>query len=559
MMEGKISKLGAMFLAVAMAMSLTAGMVATALADESASGESAECADAEITFEGVGNGDTIKAYEIVGYSDDGTSYVFDAKFEDYIAAEKGSEDISCEQWLENHKDDISGIIGQFVSEASFDDKEHEASDQDQADANGKASLALQPGYYLIRVSTTASNLNIYEPLTVFVEASGLSQFRVFVEGSLLSEDSAVHMKSTSGPSIAKKVAISGTESHAQWGGSTATQVGNIEKFYTRIMLPNFDELPSFSFNLRIQSTLTNLEFIEENGVKAYVKDNGPDSEGYKELKDAIAGEPQYASGMLTIELNDKTLADAGLFSSTKNELYIVYDAKVTPDMAATNSAANEAILFCNVAHDESLASDPQIIKLFGYSINLNKVDASNNSLGGSSFKVYDAPEGEAAIAFVRVDDENGSYYRPATDVDDDAEKVTEIAAADGIDGNSFVIRGLNAGDYYFEESMTPSDHHALTGRFEVSLDAVTIADGVYASSLGGESSITCMNKADNGLIQGTVGSEDSADTFIIMVKSPDFTPLPTLDGMGRAIFVIAGVALILVAGVRFALSRRRQH
>lgn len=173
--------------------------------------------------------------------------------------------------------------------------------------------------------------------------------------------------------------------------------------------------------------------------------------------------------------------------------------------------------------------------------------------------MYDAPEGEAAIAFVRVDDENGSYYRPATDVDDDAEKVTEIAAADGIDGNSFVIRGLNAGDYYFEESMTPSDHHALTGRFEVSLDAVTIADGVYASSLGGESSITCMNKADNGLIQGTVGSEDSADTFIIMVKSPDFTPLPTLDGMGRAIFVIAGVALILVAGVCFALSRRRQH
>lgn len=215
----------------------------------------------------------------------------------------------------------------------------------------------------------------------------------------------------------------------------------------------------------------------------------------------------------------------------ETKIEITYSATINENAVVDiNPETNEAKL--DYGDDSSTTSTTET-ETHVYYFDLVKDDTSDKLIAGAEFKLYESETGGDAIQFV-VD--NGTY-RVATAAEiADVETVTTdtISVTNGM----VRISGLGEGNYYLEETKAPDGYNKLTERVKVTVNSNNAA------------TVTDTNENE---------STDAGDTYVtggIEVENKAGSILPGTGGMGTTVLYIAGIVLVLGAGITLVVRRR---
>lgn len=158
-------------------------------------------------------------------------------------------------------------------------------------------------------------------------------------------------------------------------------------------------------------------------------------------------------------------------------------------------------------------------------------------LDGAQFKLYKDADCTEEVSLVY--EEDGGYYRVATDEDDEGDVVEYIEAG------TAAVKGLDAAVYYLKEITAPNGYSKLKDSVEVDLTELTTAANASSLMLDG-----ITNNAEE---TEYYWAEDGSGVQIKNVKA---SILPSTGGVGTTIFYIAGAVLVIGAGVLLAAKKR---
>lgn len=222
-------------LTLLLAMAMLLAMAVPAAAEENYS--------REITFTGVAKGDTVKAYKLMWYSDDYNSYQYYEGFsnfaeKNYVHPPKTLDDVLAESTPQF----LTTLMSMYVlmTESPLGGATlPEVQASTEADANEQAKLTLNPGYYLLLVSTTAQNNRTYMPVTVFVQVKN-GNVKVYAAGSELADDLTAVFKHEEGPAINVRVNDDSRDID-EWKETAGGRVGETMDFYMEVSTPAYTD------------------------------------------------------------------------------------------------------------------------------------------------------------------------------------------------------------------------------------------------------------------------------------------------------------------------------
>lgn len=227
----------------------------------------------------------------------------------------------------------------------------------------------------------------------------------------------------------------------------------------------------------------------------------------------------YANGVTTITIPTATVNETGVTYNYNVgvEYEITYSVTVDADTITDGVETNTVELKYNT--DNTVGSDVTTVK--NYQVTLNKINVESAKLANAKFKLYDAATNGNEIPVVLVSGTGNetstedNVYRPAMAGETGVVMVTGTTGA-------IVIKGLENGDYYFEETEAPAGYNKLTTRTQAAV----------------------VNNAN----------------VTIDVENNTGLELPTTGGIGTTIFYVLGGVLFLGALViLFTNKRMRQN
>lgn len=524
--------------------------------------------DKTITFIDVAQGDTVKAYKLVGYNADYTEYAYHADFKGFIDAHIPTAS-STEDKLKNLSStemaaflawyvnacQIPGAIGGHALPA--------ASATATADTSNQAKLTLEPGYYVVLATTTATNDRTYQLTSVFVQVKNDEAKVIAGDRKTEITDGKVQLKHTTGPIISMSVKDD-KGAPAAWKGAAAGQVGEVLDFYIHLKLPDYNNDNVYMTKLALNNTLKGLQYVE-NSAGVY---NTEDIAGETPTASAFTVDavPAYADGSQTVTFNLKYQNIKGTTGAVS--AYLHFKAKVMPEAAAAGKTAT-----AETKLDYTFSLEPTKTKttaattatVYTYAFSLAKTsDEADGATGfkpltNAGFTLYSDDTMNNPVKMVKVDATatTDAYYRPALTGETDI--VTEMAANMGADQNTLLVRGLDAATYYLKETKVPSGYYAPKGGFEVKLTGerdVNVLNGKLAAA----SSFTATNNTTDGvLINGTASVNGTEQNRLDASLKNSSTPvLPTTGGVGTVMFTVIGLLCMGAALWFFLFARRRR-
>lgn len=571
-MKKTFKRLGAVLLAAFMLLSTTI----CALADDDMQATTPTTSKITLNVSNVSDGDTVYAYKLVSYNNDGNGYTFDPGFEAYINANKTESGKTAEQYLASL--DATGVnkLLEGYAVACKTEKTYQlptASAHDKATSSNTASLKLEAGYYLLLTETTGKNSHIYTPLSAFVKMDGdnLVVYAGSSKTELSQQEGAytVSAKYAGGPTIDKKTnATKGAGKKQEWKGTAAAGVGETVRFYVKVNIPKYND--GTTLNLTVNDTLTNLEYTDKS-VKVYseepqLSNTGVTTSDDKIITNAIKNTDiaeNYTvdngtgtgTQKLKFELNYAAIMDG---ATAEKSVYVYYEAIVKPEAVKNgkHEGTNVASLtYANASTPDSThKTDDVTTKVFDYYLKLNKVkDNTEEPLQGAKFSVYMNETGDDAIPFVKETDTDGTvYYRPAVGNETPTEKTLEA---------NFLIRGLDANTYYLKEVETPKGYTKPNGRFKIVMTS-NFDNGKHTGKLDSDkkqSYIEAVDPADKNLIFAGSGADTNPmHQFSATIKNFSTPNLPTTGGTGTVLLSIGGVVL-MAAGAYLLFFRKKKE
>ena len=210
--------------------------------------------------------------------------------------------------------------------------------------------------------------------------------------------------------------------------------------------------------------------------------------------------------------------------TTATDVTISYKAMVNDSAAIATDIPNTVNLVYGHNYD---MDQNDVTKLKTYQFGLYKteiVSSSHNIISSAEFKMYSDSSATTEIPLVLA---STGVYRPATQAEQGASGFT---AATIVAGN-VIIKGLQNGIYYVNESKAPDGYNKVDTIFNITINNAnaegTVVSGVYTEGSGG-----------------------------IEVVNAKGTELPSTGGIGTTIFYVAGIVLVLGA-VAVILARRK--
>lgn len=518
--------------------------------------------DKTITFSGVAEGDTVKAYKLGWYDENYNKYIFHDGFINFLQHQEP------DKLPENILKDTTkeGLTSMMASYVLMDGHSLQGSSiitlpsnpvVNVADAGNKVQMTLEPGYYLLLVSTTAANNRTYMPVTVFVQVKN-GNVKVYAAGSELTGNPTAVFKHEEGPAI--NVRVNDDSRDIEWKETAGGRVGETMDFYMEVSTPAYTDNSFNITKLTANCQLAGLKYVE-GSMKATAQSNA-DSDA---VEDAIERTTVGADGNLTVELNYSNIRSA----TGRGLIYLHFQATVAPD-AVTNSEASATArleyVFSMEASTTKTTAD-STAAVYNYDFTLFKksnelIDPSNagsdhQPLAGAGFTLYADEAMTKAINMVKVEANGdvGAYYRPA--LAGEAGAVAQMDANMGNDNNTLSIRGLDVGSYYVKETKTPSGYYAPKGIFKLDLTAERDASESLVKDLA-SGGFTETKEADRALIQKkSLNAEKNRFEADLLNSS---TPvLPTTGGVGTVMFTVIGLLCMGAALWFFLFARRRRE
>lgn len=547
-------------LTLLLALAMLLAMAVPAVAEENYS--------REITFTGVAKGDTVKAYKLMWYSDDYNSYQYYEGFsnfaeKNYVHPPKTLDDVLAEstpQFLTTLMSMYVLMTESPLGGATLPEVQASA----EAGANEQATLTLNPGYYLLLVSTTAQNNRTYMPVTVFVQVKN-GNIRVYAAGSEITNDLTAVFKHEEGPAINVRVNDDSRDID-DWKKTAGGRVGETMDFYMEVSTPAYTDNSFNITKLTANCQLAGLKYVE-GSMKATALPNA-DSDA---VKDAIIQTTVGADGNLTVELDYSKIRNA---ATGRGLIYLHFKATVAPDAVTKSEASATAKLeyVFSMEADKTKTTADSTAAVYNYDFTLFKksnelIDPSNagsghQPLAGAGFTLYADEAMNTPVSMVKVDatTTTDAYYRPATDAEitDITGIVTEMDANMGNDKNTLSIRGLDVGSYYVKETKTPSGYYAPKGSFKLELTAERDASERLVKTLSKGGVFGALEKADRALVQRDEVNQ-TLNRFEADLLNSSTPVLPTTGGVGTVMFTVIGLLCMGAALWFFLFARRRRE
>lgn len=518
--------------------------------------------DKTITFTGVAKGDTVKAYQLMKYDANYNEYIFYDEFETFAANFYDSKTQSLEEHLaESTKEHLTALMINYAimtdsahGGVSFPPNPVEAT----ADANNEVKMTLEPGYYLLLVSTTEQNNRTYMPVTVFVQVKN-GNVRVYAAGSEITDDPTAVFKHEDGPAINVRVSDD-SRATTQWKETAGGRVGETMDFYMEVSIPAYE-----SEDVAINSLIAKCQLAGLNYVADSMKATTLPKADSDAVEGAIKGTTVGADGNLTVELNYSNIRSA----TGRGLIYLHFKATVAPD-AVTKSEASataklEYVFSMEAGNTKTTADSTAAVYNYNFTLfkksnelnNPNDAGSGHQPLAGAGFTLYADEEMNTPVSMVKVDATatTDAYYRPA--LEGEANTVTQMDANMGDDKNTLSIRGLDVGSYYVKETKTPSGYYAPQGGFKLELAAVLNTGETLDKQLasGGFSN---LDKADTLLIQHNEVNKN-LNRFEVHLLNSSTPVLPTTGGVGTVMFTVIGLLCMGAALWFFLFARRRRE
>lgn len=531
--------------------------------------------DQTITFTDVAQGDTVKAYKLVGYNADYTEYAYHADFKGFIDAHIPTAS-STEDKLKNLSStemaaflawyvnacQIPGAIGGHALPA--------ASATATADTSNQAKLTLEPGYYVVLATTTATNDRTYQLTSVFVQVKN-DEAKVLAGGADITNTPTMALKHTDGPIISMSVKDD-KGAPAAWKGAAAGQVGEVLDFYIHLKLPNYNNDNVYMTKLELTDTMHGLKY-EEGSAK--LTTTAPYGEtGAVEKTTGLTSTPGTydANGNQTVTFNVdyhkiKTIG-------APVSAYIHFKAKVMPEAAAAGKTATaetklDYTFSLEPTKTKTTAATTATVHTYAFSLAKTSDEDIEGSTGkkpltNAGFTLYSDNTMTTPIKMVKVDvtGTTEAYYRPATAAEITAGTgiVTEMDANLGTDHNTLLVRGLDAATYYLKETKVPSGYYAPKGGFAVQLtgdrDVETLNGNLAAAPA---SSFTATNPETDRVLINSFGLNGTEQNRLDASLKNSSTPvLPTTGGVGTVMFTVVGLLCMGAALWFFLFARRRR-
>lgn len=542
-------------LTLLLALAMLLAMAVPAVAEENYS--------REITFTGVAEGDTVKAYKLGWYDENYNKYIFHDGFIAFLQLQQPKK-LPENVLKDTTKEGLTAMIANYVlmdghSLAGVTITLPSNPVEKVADAGNKVQMTLEPGYYLLLVSTTAANNRTYMPVTVFVQVKN-GNVKVYAAGSELADDLTAVFKHEEGPAINVRVNDDSRDID-DWKETAGGRVGETMDFYMEVSTPAYTDNSFNITKLTANCQLAGLKYVE-GSMKATALSNA-DSDA---VKDAIIQTTVGADGNLTVELNYSNIRSA----TGRGQIYLHFQATVAPDAVTKSEASATARLeyvFSMEASTTKTTAD-STAAVYNYDFTLfkksnelidpNDAGSSHRPLAGAGFTLYsDAGMTAAnAVSMIRVTDGAEAYYRPALAGEEGA--VAQMDANMGNDKNTLSIRGLDVGSYYVKETKTPSGYYAPKGSFKLELTAERDASERLVKTLSKGGVFGALEKADRALVQRDEVNK-TLNRFEADLLNSSTPVLPTTGGVGTVMFTVIGLLCMGAALWFFLFARRRRE
>ncbi len=516
-----------------------------------------------ITFTGVAKGDTVKAYQLMKYDANYNEYIFHEGFKAFAANFYDSKKQSLEEHLaESTKEHLTALM---INYAIMTDSAHGGVSFPQnpveaiADANNEVKMTLEPGYYLLLVSTTEQNNRTYMPVTVFVQVKN-GNVKVYAAGSELAGDLTAVFKHEDGPAVNVRVSDD-SRATTQWKETAGGRVGETMDFYMEVSIPAYESEHVAISSLIAKCQLAGLSYVADS-MKATTLPNA-DSDA---VEGAIIGTTVGTDGNLTVELNYSKIRNA---ATGRGLIYLHFKATVAPDAVAESEASATAKLeyvFSMEANKTKTTAD-STAAVYNYDFTLfkksnelidpNDAGSGHRPLAGAGFILYADEAMNTPVSMVKVDATatTDAYYRPALAGETG---VTELLANMGNDNNTLSIRGLDVGFYYVQETKTPSGYYAPKGSFKLELTAGRDGSESLVKTLSKGSVFGALKEADRALVQRDEVNQ-TLNRFEADLLNSSTPVLPTTGGVGTVMFTVIGLLCMGAALWFFLFARRRRE
>lgn len=547
-------------LTLLLALAMLLAMAVPAVAEENYS--------REITFTGVAQGDTVKAYQLMKYDANYNEYIFHEGFKAFAANFYDSKKQSLEEHLaESTKEHLTALM---INYAIMTDSAHGGVSFPPnpvvatADANNEVKMTLEPGYYLLLVSTTEQNNRTYMPVTVFVQVKN-GNVKVYAAGSEITDGLTAVFKYEDGPAVNVRVSDD-SKATTQWKETAGGRVGETMDFYMEVSIPAYESEHVAISSLIAKCQLAGLNYVADS-MKATTLPNA-DSDA---VEGAIKGTTAGTDGNLTVELDYSKIRNA---ATGRGLIYLHFKATVAPDAVTKSEASATAKLeyvFSMEAGNTKTTAD-STAAVYNYDFTLFKksnelIDPSNagsghRPLAGAGFTLYADEAMNTPISMVKVDATatTDAYYRPATAAEITAGTgiVTEMDANMGNDNNTLSIRGLDVGSYYVKETKTPSGYYAPKGSFKLELTAERDGSESLVKTLSKGGVFGALKDADRALVQRDEVNK-GLNRFEADLLNSSTPVLPTTGGVGTVMFTVIGLLCMGAALWFFLFARRRRE